>query len=418
MTESARRRWRPGLTTQILIALVLGVLLGWLWPAAGARLGILATIFIRLVMVIIAPLVFSTLVVGIAGPGELRKLGSLALQAVILFLVLTAVALLLAFTLANLVQPGQGLAPPAATTASPLPAAGESFWVRLFPRSIVDAMARGDVLQIVVFSLLFAVALAAVGERGRPMLELCRSLADVMYRFTDLVMRAAPLGVLGAAAALVSQHGLRVGQNFLWLTVAVYAGLALMLFVLYPLLCLWFRIPLAGFFRAIKEPFAIAFATTSSAAALPKAMEVMERFGVPRRVVAFVLPTGTALNLAGSALFIGVAALFIAQAFQISLSLGDQLRFFVVLAVASKSVANVPRASLVALAAGLSGFGVPPEVVAAGFGFLLGIDPILDMPRTGVNTAGNCLAAALVARWQGGFRSGREWRAGQAPPRP
>lgn len=394
-----------GLTTQIILALILGGLLGWLWPGFGQKLEILATIFIRLVLMIIAPLIFSTLVVGIAGTGERRRLGSLAVQTVAYFLVITLVALLLGFALGNLFQPGAGLTPPAqAETAPPAPEE-ESFWVRLFPTSIVDAMARGDVLQIVLFTLLFAAALTLVGERGRPLLDFCRSLAEVMYRFTDIIMRLAPLGVLGAAAALVGKHGLRVGENFLWLTVAVYLGLALLLFGLYPLLCLWFRIPVVTFFRAIKEPFAIAFATTSSAAALPKAMEVMEKFGVPRRAVAFVLPAGTALNLAGSTLFLGVAGFFLLQAFHLPLTFGDQLRFFVVLLVASKSVTNVPRSSLVALAAGLSGFGVEPELVAVGFGFLLGIDPILDMPRTGVNTAGNCLAAALLARWQGTFAS-------------
>lgn len=395
---------RPGLTFYILLALVLGALVGWLWPAFGRQLQVLATIFIRLVMMIIAPLIFSTLVVGIAGSGELKKLGAMAVKTVAYFLILTAVALALSFAIGNWLQPGQGIAPPTEAGAAPSALPEESFWVRLFPKSVVDAMARGDVIQIVLFSVVFAVAVSASGVRGRSVLEFCRSLADVMFKFTDIVMWAAPVGVFGGAAAMVGTHGLKVGEAFLRLTMGVYLGLALMLFVLYALLCLVFRIPIREFYRAIWEPFTIAFATTSSAAALPRAMEVMENFGVHRRVVAFVLPTGTAFNLAGSAFFIGVAGLFVVQAFGIPLAAGDQLVLFGTLFVASKGVTNVPRSSLVALAAALSSFGVAPEVVAASFGLLLGIDPILDMPRTGVNTAGNCLAAALVARWQGSFR--------------
>ncbi|MFQ5777284.1 MAG: dicarboxylate/amino acid:cation symporter [Terriglobia bacterium] len=408
MSGRPRFSFLKGLTAQIIFALLLGVLLGFLWPALGQRLEIFATIFVRLVLVIIAPLVFSTLVVGIAGSGELRKLGSLAVQALAYFLLVTAGVMLLGFALGNLLAPGTGLTPPTEAVASPLAQEPESFWVRLFPRSIVDAMARGDVLQIVVFSLLFAVALAATGARGQAVLGLCRSLAEVMYRLTDLVMKTAPLGVLGASAALVGKHGLRVGESFLWLTVAVYAGLALVFFGLFPVLCLWFRIPVSGFFRALKDPFAIAFATTSSAAALPKAMEAMERFGVPRRIVAFVLPTGYSFNLAGSSLFIGVAALFVVQAYSISLSLAQQAALAGTVYVASKGVPLVPRGSLVALVAGLTSFGLPAEVVGASFGFLLAIDPILDMPRTGVNVSGNCLATALVARWQGAFQGGKQ----------
>ncbi|OFV88533.1 MAG: hypothetical protein A3D93_01115 [Acidobacteria bacterium RIFCSPHIGHO2_12_FULL_67_30] len=393
------------LTVQILLALLLGAVLGSLWPGLGQRLEILATIFIRLVLVIIAPLVFSTLVVGIAGSGELRKLGAMAAQAIAYFLLVTAAVMLLAFVLGNLFQPGQGLTPPAEGVAPPTPPAEEaSFWVRLFPQNIVDAVVRGDVLQIVVFSLLFAVALVLTGERGRPMVEFCRSLAEVMYRFTDIIMKLAPVGVLGATAGLVGKHGLRVGENFFWLTVAVYAGLGLVFLGLYPLLCFWFRVPVGAFFRAVKEPFAIAFATTSSAAALPKAMEAMEAFGAPRRVVAFVLPTGYSFNLAGSTLYIGVAALFLAQAFNLPLSLAEQAALAATLYVVAKGVPLVPRGSLVALVAGLTSFGLPAEVVGAGFGFLLAIDPILDMPRTGVNVVGNCLAAAVVSRWQGESR--------------
>ena len=224
-----------------------------------------------------------------------------------------------------------------------------------------------------------------------------------MFKFTDYVMLAAPVGVFGAMAALVAAQGLTVGASFLRLTVATYLGFALIFFGLYPALLVFFRIPVREFWRAVREPLSIAFATTSSAAALPRAMENLERFGVARRVVAFVLPTGT-LNLAGSGVFLGIAGLFVLQAFQIPLTPMQQLSLFGTLYVASKGIANIPRGSLVALAAGLGGFGVPPEVVGAAFGFLLAIDPILDMPRTVVNSTGIYVAASLVSRWQGNFR--------------
>ncbi len=392
---------RPGLTFYILLALALGALVGWLWPAFGRQLQVLATIFIRLVMMIIAPLIFSTLVVGIAGSGKLRELGGLVGKALAFYLLLTVLTMALGFGIGNWLQPGQEIVPTAGDTSIAAPE--ESFWVRLFPKSVVDAMARGDVLQIVVFSLVFALAVGAVGERGKPVLDFCRSLTDVMFKFTDYVMLAAPVGVFGAMAAMVGTQGLTVGASFLRLTVATYLGFALIFFGLYPALLVFFRIPVRGFWRAIREPLSIAFATTSSAAALPRAMENLERFGVARRVVAFVLPTGT-LNLAGSGVFLGIAGLFVLQAFQIPLAPMQQLSLFGTLYVASKGIANIPRGSLVALAAGLGGFGVPPEVVGAAFGFLLAIDPILDMPRTVVNSTGIYVTASLVARWQGSFR--------------
>lgn len=405
----------PGLTTQILAAFVLGGLVGWLWPGFGQSLQLLATIFVRLVMVIIAPLIFSTLVVGIAGSGELRKLGGMAARAVGLFLVYTAFALALGFLLANFFQPGQGIPLGGGEVVALAAPPAESFWVRLFPRNALDAMARNDVLQMVVFSLLFGLALASAGEKGKPMLNLCRSLADVMFKFTGLVMLTAPLGVFGAAAAIVGKHGLAVGESFALYVLSVYVGLGLLLLVLFPALCWAFRIPLRRFYHAVKEPFAIAFATASSAAALPKAMENMESFGVPRRIAAFVLPTGMPLNLGGSTLFAGVAALFLLQVFQIPFTAAQQWQLFLTLYVAAKGIAAVPRASLVVIAASLASMGVPAEVTGAGIGLLIGIDAILDMPRTGVNTVGNCLAAALVARWEGAFQTSQRSQPADLP---
>ena len=393
---------RPSLTKQILAALILGALVGWRWAAAGSALQILATIFVRLVLVVIAPLVFSTLVVGIAGQGSLRKLGSLALQTLCLFAAITTLALMIGFAVGNLLHPGLGVDAAVGTAAVTIgvPPA-ESFWVRLFPQSIFDAMARGDVLQIVVFSVLFAVAVSSAGTSAAPVLEWCRSLTHVMYRFTDMVMLAAPIGVFGAAAALAGKQGLRVGISFLRLIGGVYLGLALLLLVLFPLLAVLFGISVRSLYRAAKEPFAIAFATASGSAALPKAMECMEAMGVPRPVASFTLGTGLNFNASGSTLFIGVASLFVLQAFRIQCTFSSQLLLFGTLFLISKGIAAVPRASLVVIAAALPAVGVPSEVVGAGIGLILGIDPLMDMPRTAVNTAGHCLASALIGRWQG-----------------
>lgn len=393
---------RMSLTTQILGAMVLGALVGWQWPSAGPALQVLATIFIRLVLVIIAPLMFSTLVTGIAGHDSLRKLGSLALQTLALFLFVSTLALTLGFLLGNQLQPGSGISTGASQPATGLTMpSGDSFWVRIAPQSIFDAMARGDVIQIVVFSILFAIAVSAAGAAAAPVLDWCRSLAKIMYKFTDLVMKTAPIGVFGAAAALVGRHGLQVGASFLRLIAVVYLGLALLLLVFFPLLALLFRIPLRRLYHAAKEPFAISFATASGSAALPKSLENMEAMGVPPSVASFAIGTGLNFNASGSTLFIGVGSLFILQAFHIPLAFRDQLMLMGILFLTSKGIAAVPRGSLVIIAAALPQVGLPPEVVGAGIGLILGIDPIMDMPRTAVNSAGHCVMAALLARWQG-----------------
>jgi proton glutamate symport protein len=393
----------PGLTTQILVALAAGAIVGWMWPETGRSLQVLATIFVRFVLVIIAPLIFSSLTIGIAGQGELRRLGGIALRAGAYFLAITAVALALGMMLALLLQPGLGLPAPERHAGDRFVPPSESFWVRIVPQSIFDAMARGDVLQIVLFSLVFGLAVALAGESGQPVRDWCGSLAKVMFKFTDLVMRAAPIGVFGAAAALVSRQGLAVGANILRLIFAVYAGLALLMLLVFPAVALLFRLPLRRLLHAVKEPFAIAFATSSASAALPKSMESMEIMGVPRPIVALVMPVGLSLNAAGTTVFAGVAALFILQAFAVP---GDPAGLWTLagaLYLASKGVGGVPRVGLVVTAAGLAAVGVPEDVIGAGLGVLLGIDPILDMPRTAANVTGNCLAAAVIARRQGRF---------------
>jgi proton glutamate symport protein len=396
---------KPSLTLQILLALAAGALVGSIWPSIGQSLQILATIFIRLVLVIIAPLIFASLAAGIAGQGDLRKLGSVALQALAYFMSITAFALAAGMALGLLLRPGFGLT--LALKPSPelvVPPAG-SFWVRIFPQSIFDAMARGDVLQIVIFALIFGMAVNLAGRSGYAIRDWCDALAQVMYKFTDLIMRVAPAGVFGAASAVASRQGLDLGVSFVRLIVAVYLGLALLLFLVFPLLAVAFRISLRGFCQAVKEPFAIALATSSASAALPKAMENIERMGVPRSIVAFVLPIGLSLNPAGTALFVGAAALFVIEASGLQTGQAGLWTLFGALYLASKGIAGVPRFGLVVAAAGLSSIGVPSDIVGAGIGVLLGIDPLLDMPRTAVNITGNCLAAAIVARWQGCLQS-------------
>jgi proton glutamate symport protein len=392
---------RPGLTTQILAALVAGCLVGWRWPEFGERLQILATIFVRLVLVVIGPLILATLVVGIAGQGSLRRLGRLAAQAFGLFVANTCAALAIASALANVLQPGRGIATAAALAADVGQAPSESFWIRLFPRSIADALARGDVLQIVVFGVLFGIAVSMAGNAGLPLLELFRSLAQAMYKLTNLVMMAAPLGAFGAAAALIGQQGFQAAYGFLRLIIAVYLGLAFLLLVCYPTVAWLFRVPLRELCRAAKEPVAVAFATASASGAMPKAMENMEAMGVPGSIVSFTMGTGLNFNPSGSTVYVGVATLFVLQAYRMPMGMLDQLTVLGVLFVATKGIGGVPRSSLVVIAAALPALGLSQESTGAAVGLLLGIDPLLDMPRTAVNTAGNCLASALVARWQG-----------------
>jgi proton glutamate symport protein len=269
--------------------------------------------------------------------------------------------------------------------------------LHLFPTSVFDAMARGDILQVVVFATFFGVALASIGERGRPVFEFFEGVAQVMFRFTALVMRFAPVGVFAAIAATVGGKGLAILLTLGKLVLVMYLGLAIFLFVVIGGVALIIRVPFFTFLRAIREPFVIAFTTASSEAALPKALEVMERFGVPRNIVGFVLPTGYSFNLDGSTLYLSIASIFVAQLAGIDLTLGQQVLMMLTLMLTSKGVAGVPRGALVVLTAALTTFGLPLE----GAAILLGIDQLLDMGRTAVNVTGNCLATAVVARWEG-----------------
>lgn len=396
----------PGLGAQMLIAFVVAIPLGWAFPEFGSDLEILSQIFIRLVMMLVAPLVFSAVVVGIADLKDKGGLARMGLNAFIFFFGITAVALALGFAIGEVLNVGMGVSATAGEGASQFSwETGEqtSFWVRIFPNSIVDAMARGDVLQIVVYAIVFSIAIAAVGERGEPVLDFFRSLAEVMYRFTDYVMAVAPLGVLGATAAVIGQQGIGTMEVFAKLALAVGIGLGALLLLAFPAIAVAFRIPYRRMLGVVKEAAGIAFATASSAAALPQAMSDLEKWGVPRSTVAFVFPTGLTFNLMGSTVYLGIAAVFVLQMAENPLGLMAYAQLFVILFISSKGLPQVPRGSFVVLAAALASFGTSDQAIASGIGILLGLDALLDMARTGTNVIGNCLATAVVSRLEGGL---------------
>jgi proton glutamate symport protein len=403
-TSPASSSRLPGLTTQIFVGLVGGIVLGAVWPDVAVAIRPLADLFLRMIKMIIAPLIFSTLVVGIAGTGDLRAVGRIGVKAIVWFELATTVALAIGLLLVNLLQPGAGVALAHTDTSSVAAMAGQqqTGWdilLHMVPTSVVDAMAKGDILQVVVFASFFGVALAAIGPRGTPLVTILDAVAQVMFRFTGYVMRFAPLGVMAALAATVGGKGLGILWTLGKLVLTMYLGLIVFVILVIGGAALVARVPFLAFVRAIREPFLIAFTTASSEAALPKSLEVMERFGVPKRIVSFVLPTGYSFNLDGSTLYLSVAAIFVAQLAGIHLSIGQQLVMMLTLMVTSKGVAGVPRASLVILAATLTTFNLPLE----GAAILLGVDQLLDMGRTAVNVMGNCLATVVVARWEGEF---------------
>jgi proton glutamate symport protein len=396
----------PSTTTQIFIGLVAGVIIGHFFPDLGVAIKPLADAFLRMIKMIIAPLLFATLVIGIAGTGDLRAMGRIGLKAIVYFEVATTIALVLGLLMVNVFQPGAGVSLPTsgADAAEMAKMAGrqQTAWdifLHLFPTSVVDAMARGDILQIVVFSTFFGIALAAIGERGRPVMDVLDGLAQVMFRFTGYVMKFAPIGVMAAIAATVGGKGLGILVTLGKLVLVMYGSLVLFVICVVWTVALIIRVPFPVFLKAVREPFLIAFTTASSEAALPKALEVMERFGVPRNIVGFVLPTGYSFNLDGSTLYLSVASIFVAQLYGVDLSVGQQVMMMLTLMVTSKGVAGVPRAALVILSATLATYGLPLE----GAAILLGVDQLLDMGRTAVNVMGNCIATAVVARWEGVF---------------
>lgn len=387
------------LTGWILIALAAGIAFGAFFPAPARQMAVLGSIFLRLIKSIIAPLLFGTLVVGIAGTGSLKTLGRIGGKAILYFEIVTTLALLVGLAAVNLVQPGIGIhlqkggTATLATNSTSL----SQILEHTFPTSIIDSMARGEVLQIVVFTILFGIGCAAAGSRARPVISFCEALSEIMFKYTGYVMYLAPFGVFGAMAATVGEKGLGVLVNLGKLVATLYAAEVFFVVVVFGAVVLIAGIPLRRFIHFVREPFLLAFSTASSEAALPLALGNMERFGVPKNIVAFVLPAGYSFNLDGAALYLSLASVFVAQAAGIQLSFATQVTMLLTLMLTSKGVAGVPRAALVILAGTVATFNLPMEGVV----LLLGVDTLMDMARTSVNLLGNCLAAAVVARWEG-----------------
>lgn len=410
------RKFRISLTTQIFIGLALGVALGFAIHQFDsdpetkkqmiAWVRVLSRVFLNLIKVIIGPLIFSTLVVGIAGAGSFKEIGRIGLKALIYFEIVTTLALFIGLGAVNLTKPGVGVNLPTeqSTEAKELAArAGnvtpQDHIVNIFPTSIAKSAVENDVLQIVVFSLLFAIGVSALGERGKPMLVFCESLSEVMFKFTNYVMQFAPYGVGAAMAVTVGSKGLGVLINLGKLILTLYGALAVFIIIVLGTVALIIRLPIGRFLRLVKEPLLLAFTTTSSESAFPKALENMERLGVPRRIVSFILPMGYSFNLDGSTLYLSLAAVFVAQASNHPLTFAQQLLMLLTLMLTTKGIAAVPRASLVVLSGTLATFGLPLEGIAV----ILGVDELMDMARTSTNVLGNCMATAVVARWEGEF---------------
>lgn len=420
---AAPRPWYRSGTFFIALALVLGVLLGGFfpqdeWPNAYQTFRFLSRAFIALIKGLIVPLLFSTIVVGIAQTGDLKAVGRMGGKALLYFEVVTTIALFIGLGIANWLRPGDGLPIDLSVTSSGVtPAAPQSGWdlaLHLFPSNLAHHWYDGDLLPIVVFAVLFGVALTRVGVRGKPVMELCESIAQVMFQYTDMVMALTPLGVFGAMAYNVSHMAsghevdgvmvrgwpavLHLVGAYARVVGSLYLALAILVLGVFVPVMIFARIPIRAFFRAIRVPMLTAFTTASSEAALPRLLEDVVAFGVPRRVASFVIPAGYSFNLDGSTLYLVLASLTIAQAAGIEMSLGQQLIMVLAFMLTSKGVAGVPRATLVIIAGTCASFGLPGE---AGVAMLLAVDEVMDMARTTVNVTGNALASVVIARWEG-----------------
>ena len=400
------------LTIAILSALVLGVLTGYLFPEFAIKTQVLAEIFLRMVKMIIGPLLFATLVVGIAGHADIKSLGRLGVKTLIYFEVVTTIALAMGLGFANIFKPGECIIDSetvkefaseitkTVTTSTSLDCSFGNMMLEMFPTSIVQAMAENNLLQIVIFSIFFALAICAVGKKAQPVVDVLNSITKIMFKFTEYVMYFAPIGIFGAISHTVGENGIGIlttcGKVILVLYGALITFVILVLFIACKLVHISFR----GLIKAIQEPALLTFTTASSEAGLPKAMSIMEKFGVPKSIVGFVMPTGYTFNLDGSTLYLAIAVMFLAQYEMVNLTLEQQLVIMLTLMLTSKGVAGVPRASILVLTGTVASFNIP---AAVGITILLGIDQILDMGRTAVNLIGNCIATVVIARWENCF---------------
>ncbi len=393
------------LTTWIFVGLLSGAELGYDAPAVAVNLQLLGTIFLRLIKVIIAPLLFGVLVVGIAGHSDLKKVGRLGIKSLIYFELVSTIAMLIGYAAIHISRAGEGVHLPPSATAQSLnvsPHTATQLITDIFPENIAKSVAEGQVLQIVVFSVLFAMALAMVPDsKRRPILAFAESLSETMFKFTNLVMYAAPLGVFGAVAYTVGHLGLGVLLPLAKLLATMYLALAFFIFCVLLPIVLWARIPLKRFINAAAEPVTIGFATASSEATLPSAIEQLESFGVPREIVAFVLPTGYSFNMDGASLYQSLALFFVVQAAGLHLSIGQQVLMILTLLISSKGTAGVARASLLIVFGAATSFHLPMEPLF----LLFAIDQLMDMGRTAVTVLGNCVACVVIARWEGEFPS-------------
>ena len=398
------------LTALIFLALVLGIAVGYFAPDFAVKMKPLAIVFLRMVKMIIAPLLFATLVVGISGHSSAGRLGKIGLKTIIYFEVVTTLALIIGLTTANIFKPGVGFGTENTLSAAHLQEAGlmaaghthtsvSEMLIGIFPTSVVDAMAQGSLLQIVVFSIFFALAIIAVGEKAQPVKDLLNSVSQIMFKFTEYVMYFAPLGIFGAIASTVGMNGLSVLKSYFNIIFALYVSLAIFVVLVLIIVCKIVKISFRDLLRALQEPAFLAFTTASSEAAFPKAMDIMERFGVPKNIVGFVMPTGYTFNLDGSTLYLAMAVIFSSQIVGIHLDINQQIIIMLALMLTSKGIAGVPRVSLIVLAGTLASFNIP----ILGVAILLGIDQILDMGRTTVNLIGNCVATVVIARWEKAF---------------
>ncbi|HEU5147551.1 MAG TPA: dicarboxylate/amino acid:cation symporter [Chryseosolibacter sp.] len=395
---------KKSLTTWILVSMVIGIEIGLNFPEFSQKLRVLSQIFLRLIKTIIAPILFATLVVGIAGHSNLKQVGRMGWKSILYFEVVTTLALVIGVLAINISKAGEGITLPQGFEQD-LPAAKPQTWdetiLHVFPENIIKSIYHGDVLPIVIFSIIFGISLALVPEaKKRPVLEFTEGLAETMFKFTNIIMHFAPFGVGAAIAVTVGHLGIDILMYLLKLLFTLYGALIVFLLLVLVPVALFVKVPIRKFFKAISEPVSIAFATTSSESALPKAMENMEKLGVPRKIVSFVLPTGYTFNLDGSTLYLALASIFVAQAANIDLSVGEQVLMVFTLMLTSKGVAGVPRATLVILLGTAASFGLPVWPIMA----ILGIDELMDMARTSVNVIGNCLATVVIAKWEGEFK--------------